>query len=701
MDIDSKRVRSDLNEDRLSGLPDELIHKILYCFDTKFAVQTCVLSSRWKLIWKSIPRLEFYSQQFKTLPKFAKFVTHVLTHRNRQVEVSSVKLRFHGVASQVFVRKIANYAFSHNVQELTVISWPKDHQKYPPCLFSSQTLKHLSLKSHFLAPCITPKTPWDFPALTTLHLYDTMLCDNDNESVDLFSKCLNLESLVIEFSNFRAKVFDINTPRLSTLKLINCRDSGVINVIAPLLENLTVINSSINNIKAPLRLSYLRYSDYSHPHPQWFKNCFHSLNEVSVSLSIYEKKQPYKETAARETINMLQELRSARCLTFNMDIVECISSFPGLLSHLPSPFSNLISLNINSDMRSDAYKVELPTEARNFLLENSPSATFIMDLPEPPPTKAMKAKEARAKKAKLLADIHNHMKELQTSLEQGNMLFIERELALEKKKTIIENHMTVLQLWTEKKLMQTERDSAQTEVVVAGLKAQIAACLVEILDMISQDIDEAFTFSSKRAHIKSLLEALPKRQMTEMKVRYTHQLKEIETLCNSLCSARRDLFFYVEEKIEALKEYNSDKISAIHDVSPPPTKAMEAIEARENMNDKLVADIESHMKELQASVQERNINLVERKQVTGKTEATLEDHVEELKVLSDTMRSKPEKVKSSEVEGLIAHIKVHLREMHDLAKQYYEAARAILKKTCCIELWLEKLPNLQSKEMIA
>ena len=127
------------------------------------------------------------------------------------------------------------------------------------------------------------------------------------------------------------------------------------------------------------------------------------------------------------------------------------------------------------------------------------------------------------------------------------MLFIERELALEKKKTIIENHMTVLQLWTKKKLMQAEPDSAQTEVVVAGLKAQIAACLVEILDMVSQDIDEAFTFSSKRAHIESLLEALPKRQMTEMEARYTHQLKETGTLCNSLRSARRDLFFYVEE----------------------------------------------------------------------------------------------------------------------------------------------------------
>nr|GEX44392.1 zinc finger, CCHC-type [Tanacetum cinerariifolium] len=355
------------------------------------------------------------------------------------------------------------------------------------------------------------------------------------------------------------------------------------------------------------------------------------------------------------------------------------------------------------------------------------------------PTKA-----ARAKKAKLLADIHNHMKELQTSLEQGNMLFNERKLALEKKKTTVEHHMTVLQLWTDKKLMQIERDSAQIEVVVARLKAQIAACLVEILDMVSQDIDEAFTFSSKRAHIILLLEAFPERHMTKMEGRYTHQLKEIETLCDSLRSARRDLFSYVEEKIEALKEYNSDKISAIHDVSvsevlrasQPSSSSSAAVIltililismdpcgniARNilvnfaattykcNGSDRgygeyecqIGSDIESQMKELQASAQEGNINLVEKRRVRKKTKATLEDHVVELKVLSDTIHSKPKRVKSDDVEGLIAQIKAHLGEMHDLAKQYFEAATTIYKKKYRIEFLLEMLPNLQSEEMNA
>ncbi|GJS38598.1 hypothetical protein Tco_0563641 [Tanacetum coccineum] len=74
-------------------------------------------------------------------------------------------------------------------------------------LLASLALRHLNiypLKCGF-ATFIIPKTPWDFPALTTLHLYDTRLGDDADESVDLFSNCLNLENLVIESSSIRAK----------------------------------------------------------------------------------------------------------------------------------------------------------------------------------------------------------------------------------------------------------------------------------------------------------------------------------------------------------------------------------------------------------------------------------------------------------------------------------------------------------------
>lgn len=47
-------------------------------------------------------------------------------------------------------------------------------------------------------------------------------------------------------------------------------------------------------------------------------------------------------------------------------------------------FGNLICLSIDSYMSEDAYKERMCSATRNFLFDNSPNATFTMDLPEVP-----------------------------------------------------------------------------------------------------------------------------------------------------------------------------------------------------------------------------------------------------------------------------------------------------------------------------
>ncbi|XP_071707334.1 F-box/LRR-repeat protein 25-like [Rutidosis leptorrhynchoides] len=399
MDLEHNNVRATLNEDRLSGLPHELIHQILSPFDTIFVVQTCLLlSPRWKLIWTSMPYLNFSSNGFRTIDKFSNFVTHVLSHHNHQVQVSSVYLKVYGATSQDFVRKIANYVISHNVQELILDIRPNLSHEKPT--FRSKT--------HTFDRCLTPKTPWDFPALTTLYLDHISLCDDRRESIDLFSKCVNLKNLTLNSVRVEAKVLEIITPRLATLRLVNYDCYNAINVIAPQLENLTIINCLMKEFNIPSELSSFYYKGYHTP--QWIKKCFNSVNKVTVSLSICCPNLPSMQEHACSIIDMLQELHSARFLTLNLDIVECISSFPELVSAHSSPFRNLIRLNIDSGSR-DTCKVKMSTEARNFLLENSPNATFIM---KELPMKSMKDKEVKErKKAKLVSDIEDLIKELQ------------------------------------------------------------------------------------------------------------------------------------------------------------------------------------------------------------------------------------------------------------------------------------------------
>nr|XP_043639022.1 putative F-box/FBD/LRR-repeat protein At4g03220 [Erigeron canadensis]XP_043639023.1 putative F-box/FBD/LRR-repeat protein At4g03220 [Erigeron canadensis] len=575
MDFDHENVRLVVNEDRLSSLPDELIHHILSCIDdTKFVVQTCLLlSPRWQFLWKSLPRLSFYSGRFPTLPKFSKFVTNVLSRRNNHVEVSSVKLKYSGAASQAFVKKIANYAFSHNVQELIVISWPKNYYEYPLCLFSSTSLKHFTFSSELLDPDFTPKmpkTPWNFPALTTLHLSEITLCEDKREYFDLFSNCVNLKNLSLSSFRVQAKVFDIISPRLSSLLLSKKKCTTVINVIAPQLENLTIINCSINHLDAAPGLSSFVYSGEAPL--KWFKGSFHFLNKVSVCFSFWRSNMLYREEDARETISMLQELQSVKFLTLNFDIVECLSAYPDLLSHLPSPFSNLICLTIDPNMRRDAYKVNMSTEARNFLLENSPSAMFIMDIPEEPPTKAMIAKQAREmKRAKLIADIERCMTELKTSLEQVNTVLVERKEAAEKTKVALENIIPEVKVWTKKTITKSEpeqpTESAESRKVLGGLMTKFLARVKKMEKLVMQYDDLSVDIRSKKEYVILLFEKLPKRQRAEMETRYARQLEEAEILSVHLHSTYEDAYNYLEEMLGDVTECISGCNSTCQDVS--------------------------------------------------------------------------------------------------------------------------------------
>ncbi|XP_071715153.1 F-box/FBD/LRR-repeat protein At3g26920-like [Rutidosis leptorrhynchoides] len=320
MDFDHNNVRASPNEDRLSDLPLELILQILTRVDTKIAIQICLLLiPRWKLIWTSMPYLNFSSIEFKTLAKFSKFLTHVLSQRNHQVEVSSVNLCLHGEDTEDnFVREILKCAFSHNVQELILDIRLKN--EFRPYFLRSKTLKHLTVRTFTCDLCVSPKTQWDLPALTTLYLDDISLCDDKLESIDPFSKFVNLQNLTLEFVRVKAKVFEIIAPRLSNLKLINFRSSNVIKVISHQLENLTIIDCSIDDLNIPSGFSSLYYQAY-HPR-KWLKDRFHSTNKVTVIFPIHCPIRPYRREDAHDIINVLQELHSARFLTLNLDIVE-------------------------------------------------------------------------------------------------------------------------------------------------------------------------------------------------------------------------------------------------------------------------------------------------------------------------------------------------------------------------------------------
>ncbi|KAJ9549862.1 hypothetical protein OSB04_022405 [Centaurea solstitialis] len=581
MDFDHENVRPMMNEDRLSSLPDELIHRILSSMESKHVVQTCLLSSRWKFLWTSMPYLNFSSDYFANLPKFSKFVTHFLANRNPQTEVTSLKLTFHGAASQFFVRRIADYVMAHNIQELDVVINPKRHHEFPPRFFSSRSLKSFYFRSIFPLPYLIPKTPWDFPALTSLSLqHVTFREDKTDKYLDLFSKCVNLKYLKLHlFSADDVEVFDIITPQLTNL-IITCSDFQVLNLIAPQLEDLTVINCSMDKLNAPPGLSCLRFSG-GYP-LQLSEVGFHSLEKVTIHLSMYRARKPYVKEVARQTIDMLQEVHSTRHLSLNLDVVEifkcifnifislifvqCISAFPGLILFLPSPFIDLICVNIDICMRKDAYKAKISDEAKNFLLGNSPSATFIMDLPEAPPPKPKKPREGWGKKkARLFAEIANHATEFQAYLEMVRS----HSGTKDRVKTVFRNLMEEL---------RQANESVDTEMqVYQEPRARIKACLEEMWAMVNQEKDEVLELFAKKRLVRSMLDKLPKQQRAEIEPLYSGKLAEsgpeMDQLFREHLSAARTADGYEKYLDYEITKYPDVSVSNVPPAASQPSSS--------------------------------------------------------------------------------------------------------------------------------
>ncbi|MFS8030166.1 putative F-box domain, leucine-rich repeat domain superfamily, F-box-like domain superfamily [Helianthus anomalus] len=222
MDSGHGKTRVKVEGDRLSSLPDDVIHKILSFIGIKQAIETSALSSRWRYVWTSMPYLNFSSNDFRSLPEFSKFVTHVLSARNNQTEVHSVNLAFRGkVSRQVFVRRILDYAFSHNVQQLNLTCLSGKKKEFPLSLFNSPSLKHLTLIGNNYGDAILTPSTWELPNLVTLKIYDfTLNADDTDKCLDLFSNCGNLKSLTLHRCRLRGlNGFNICHPGLSSLTL--------------------------------------------------------------------------------------------------------------------------------------------------------------------------------------------------------------------------------------------------------------------------------------------------------------------------------------------------------------------------------------------------------------------------------------------------------------------------------------------------
>nr|GEX19552.1 hypothetical protein [Tanacetum cinerariifolium] len=218
------------------------------------------------------------------------------------------------------LKQILEYAFSHNVQQLT-IGLIRSFV-IPPSLLCSKSLKHLVMRNITIDRL--SYSPWDLPALTTLHLIHVKL----ENCTSILAMCQNVKNLTSHdctmFGCDSSDGYTIINSRLLSLTLKEVEwNVDFIHVETPQLKNLIIVDTP-----------QWRQDEYYYPMSISF------LSRVDLSISSPQK------THVQIIRDMFQLLHSVKALSLSLEIVELLSTLEEVISHQPSPFPSLKSLEI-------------------------------------------------------------------------------------------------------------------------------------------------------------------------------------------------------------------------------------------------------------------------------------------------------------------------------------------------------------------
>ncbi|PNY10409.1 F-box/LRR-repeat protein [Trifolium pratense] len=333
----------EIEEDRLSELPDCVLHNILSFLSAKGAVETSVLSPRWKYLWKRLPTLRLHSSHFRHLKQFTKFVSQILSRRDGSTSIHTLNFHRQLLVEPQLLKRVINYAISHDVQEI-FIQVKCDIQHFPPCLFSSHTLTSLKLAivhpKIYAMRALFPNS-LDLPSLTTLCLHLFAFSVGDDGRAEPFSTLKKLNTLIID----KCEVVDAQNLLISNITLVNL--TIVIRDYPP--DACIEIELSTPNlctfcyIGSPFHKFYGRKGNLS------------SIKHVDIDVKLMASSKTY----SKFLLDWLVELANVESLTL---------SSPTLQVQLRS-LSNMKSLKVIMKQPSS-----IPEGMVSFLLQNAPSA---------------------------------------------------------------------------------------------------------------------------------------------------------------------------------------------------------------------------------------------------------------------------------------------------------------------------------------
>ncbi|KAL2334797.1 hypothetical protein Fmac_016010 [Flemingia macrophylla] len=358
-----RELTSGQNRDMISTLPDTVLLHIMSFMDTKHAVQTSVLSKQWKLLCKQLTTLTFAPDLLQlgeegTVVKifedygfknFKNFACWVLCSRNHSYSLLNLTVVDPWTDPEL-LDLLIEYALLSNIQHLVLYSTidPTHDYKFLSLIFCCHSLTSLS----FCNGDITLPQSLHLPALKFLHLTDAIFTANENGSVDPFSNCHVLDTLILHYCSLRnyALVLCVSNYTLASLVITGGLDCQTV-LSTPNLVSFHITGSASHQLFSTCDLCFLR--------------------DVYIDMG-YE----IIEGHSLIIFGWLQVLANVRILEISWRAFQVILHDMSMLASMrsqPPSFARLESLIVNklSTPDIDGEKVNTAVE---YLLQKSPMA---------------------------------------------------------------------------------------------------------------------------------------------------------------------------------------------------------------------------------------------------------------------------------------------------------------------------------------
>uniref|UniRef100_A0A1D1XL97 F-box/LRR-repeat protein 13 n=1 Tax=Anthurium amnicola TaxID=1678845 RepID=A0A1D1XL97_9ARAE len=325
--------------DRISELPDVVLHHILSFLSTTEVLKTAFLGRRWRYLWTHIPTIHFDEEKFSTLEsngKFVNFVDNILNSYNA-ISMQKFYLLSSSFISMQSIERWFSFAADWNVKEINV--QVSNRGPYTIKLPRCESVRVLSLE---------------------FQLQDVEFCSGTFSSLEF----LSLERVLLD-DNI-GDVISKACPRLKTLHLLRCQGINSLRIGGLVLEDLkiercvgldtlSISGYQLQSLCVQDSFDYRSGSscvDISAPNLQTFKwldfvvSCFSmknapSLNHAHICL-LFDFYPVAIVDYLQKATKLLCNLLCASCLTIEMVCFWDVSTQKNLLERLPVTLRNNI-----------------------------------------------------------------------------------------------------------------------------------------------------------------------------------------------------------------------------------------------------------------------------------------------------------------------------------------------------------------------